>query len=173
MPFVEFLGPQHQRQAFDCGQKSLNRFLRQQARQNADRYLGATHVVVPELGSGEIQGYFTLVTRTIEGPSFLESKKLPPGPIGVVLLGQLAVDLRWQGKGLGAQMLLRAMAESEQAAGRVGIYAMVLDTIDDRAKQWYLGLDFGFRPLPSQPNRLYVPIAFIRNLELGPLSSRL
>lgn len=171
MPFVEFLGPRHDRKSFDCGQETLNRFLREQARQNADRFLGATHVVVPEHGSPEIQGYFTLVTRSVEGGPLVEARKLPPGPIGVVLLGQLAVDQRHQKKGLGAQILLRAMAETERAAQRVGVYALVLDTVDQQAKDWYLGLEYGFRPLPEQPQRLYVPVASIAQLGLGPLDS--
>ncbi len=173
MPYVEFLAPHHRRQDFDCGKDPLNRFLRERARQNADRYLGATHVLVGTPGHSEIQAYFTLVTRTVESPSFPESKKLPQGPIGVVLLGQLAVDRRWHGQGLGSQMLLRAMAETEQAALRVGLYALVLDTIDDVARSWYLSLDFGFKPLPEQPTRLFVPVSFIRLLKLGVPGPRL
>lgn len=172
MSFVEFLGPDHDRRSFDCGKEPLNRFLREQARQNADRFLGATQVVVPELGTSTIQGYFTLVTRTVEGPS-LPEKRVPRGPVGVVLLGQLAVDLRHQGFGLGKRMLLRAMAETEHAARRVGLYALVLDALDPETLDWYLNLDFGLKPLPDHPMRLYVPVRFIRQLDLGPLSHQL
>ncbi len=173
MPFVEFLASHHKRQGFDCGKEPLNRFLREQARQNADRYLGATHVVVPSPGSEIIQGYFTLVTRTVEAVSFPEARKLPRGPIGVVLLGQLAVDRSYHRQGLGAQMLLRAMAETEQAALRVGVHALVLDTLDQAAREWYLSLDYGFRQLPDQPERLFVPVAFIRQLGLERPGSKL
>lgn len=67
-----------------------------QARQNADRHLGVTYVVVPLPGSSQIQGYFTLVTRTVESQQLPTTKKrLPSGSIGVVLLGRLAVDQKF------------------------------------------------------------------------------
>lgn len=174
MSYVERLASHHDRSLFDCGKEPLNRFLKEQARQNADRHLGVTFVVVPSPGSPQIQGYFTLVTRTVESQQLpAPKKKLPFGPIGVVLLGRLAVDLKSQRQRLGQRMLLRAMAEVEHVASHVGVYALVLDTIDQEAKDWYLGLDFGFLPLPEHPDRLFVPLSFIEQLELGPLTHEL
>ena len=46
-PTFELLAPYHDRAAFDCGEESLNVFLKRQARQNASRNLGVTHVAVP------------------------------------------------------------------------------------------------------------------------------
>jgi len=172
MPFVEFLGPHHDRAAFDCGKEPLNRYLQQVARQSADRNLGVTQVVVPEPGVAEVMGYFTLVTRTVEA-AVVPEKRLPEGPIGVVLLGRLAVDGRYQGQGLGKRMLLRAMAETEAVSRRIGILALMLDALDEEARSWYLGLDFGFKAVTDDPNRLYVTIAFIRQLGLGELTSEL
>ena len=174
MSFVEFLGPHHDRASFDCGKEPLNRFIREQARQNADRYLGATHVVVGNPGDGTIQGYFTLVTRTVGSVDFPPTKpKLPQGPIGVVLLGRLAVDQRHQRQRLGQRMLLRAMAEVTRAAQHVGIFALILDTIDEEARQWYLGLDFGLQPFPEQTTRLYVPVSFLQQLDFGDWTAEL
>ena len=166
MPIVEFLAGHHDRVSFDCGKKPLNRYIREVARQNASRNLGVTQVVVQSPGALEIMGYFTLLTRTIES-NILPEKRLPPGPIGVVLLGRLAVDLHYQGQGLGKRMLLRAMSETNAASQRIGIYALVLDAIDDEARSWYINLNFGFEPVRDDPNRLYTPISFIRQLPLG------
>src|SRR5579862_5320476 len=143
MPVVERLQTHHDRLSFDCGKPSLNEFLQKQARQNADRDVGVTQVVVPLAGDPKILGYYTLVTRTIESV-IIPDKKLPRGPIGVVLLGRLAVDKSAQGQGLGKRLLLRAMMETEKAAQRIGIYALALDALDDEARSWYLGLHFGF-----------------------------
>lgn len=174
MSFVELLGPHHDRASFDCGKEPLNRFIREQARQNADRYLGATHVVVGNSGDVAIQGYFTLVTRTVESVDFPSGKpRLPRGPIGVVLLARLAVDQRYQRQRLGQRMLLRAMAEVTRAAQHVGIFALILDTIDEQARQWYLGLDFGLQPFPEQPTRLYVPVSFLQQLDFGEWTAEL
>jgi len=165
MPFVEFLAGHHDRESFDCGKAPLNDFLKRQARQNADRNVGVTHVVVPEEGSPKILAYYTLVTRTVES-ALVPVKRLPPGSVGVVLLARLAVDQSAQGQGLGRQILLRAMAQTEEVSRTVGVFALVLDALDEAARAWYLSLDFGFRELLDDPRHLYVPVKFLRQLDL-------
>lgn len=167
MPVVELLQAHHDRQSFDCGKPSLNEFLQRQARQNADRNVGVTHVVVPTVGDPRILGYYTLVTRTIDCEIIPDSKKLPRGPIGVVLLGRLAVDKSAQGQGLGKRMLLRVIRQTEQAAREIGIYALVLDALDEEARAWYLRLNFGFETLLDDPLHLFLPIRTIRQLEFS------
>lgn len=167
MPVVELLQAHHDRKNFDCGKPSLNEFLQKQARQNADRNVGVTHVVVPEAGNPRILGYYTLVTRTIESTIVPDNKKLPRGPLGVVLLGRLAVEKSAQGQGLGKRMLLRAIRQTEQAAREMGIYALVLDALDEEARSWYLSLNFGFETLSDDPNHLFLPTSTIRQLGLS------
>ena len=172
MLFVEFLDAHHDRAAFDCGREPLNRYIKEVARQSANRNLGVTQVIVPSPAGAEIMGYFTLLTRTVEA-NVLPEKQLPRGSIGVVLLRRLAVDHRCQRQGLGKRMLLRAMAETEAASRRIGIYALVLDALDDEGRAWYLRLDFGFKPILDDQHRLYVPVAFIRQLNLGNITPAL
>ncbi len=173
MRHVEILAAHHDRTAFNCGKEPLNRFLREQAKQNADRHLGVTKVVVNSPGDAFVQGYFTLVTRTVEADQVPVKKKLPRGPVGVVLLGRLAVDITCHRQGLGQRMLLKAMNEVEVASRTIGIHALVLDVIDEEARGWYLGLDFGFQPFPEDPDRLFVPVSFLRQLDFGPLDDKL
>ena len=165
MPVIELLQRHHDRASFDCGRASLNEFLCRYARQHADRDAGVTHVAVTESGSKRIMGYYTLVTRTVEG-SVIPISGLPPGPIGAVLLGRLAVDRAFQGQGLGRLFLLRAIRQTEEASRSIGIYALVLDAIDEEARQWYLELNWGFQPLLDHPNHLFLPIGTIRQLSL-------
>lgn len=165
MPVVELLQPHHDRKSFDCGKESLNRFLQQQARQNADRNVGVTHVVVAESGDSKILGYYTLVTRTVES-QIVPAKKLPSGPVGVVLLGRLAVDKDAQGQGLGKRMLLRAMKQTEETSRTIGIFALVLDALDEQARSWYLSLGWGFEALLDDPNHLFLAVETIRALSL-------
>ncbi|MDQ3813874.1 MAG: GNAT family N-acetyltransferase [Armatimonadota bacterium] len=161
-PVFEPLASHHDRSAFDCGQASLNTFLQRQARQNAARNLGVTHVVVPAPGAATILGYYTLVVRSIERDILPQAHKFPRDQIGVVLLGRLAVDQRAQGQGLGTAMLLRAIEQTERAARDLGIYALVVDALDEAARQWYLKLNFGFKELLDDPRHLYLPIETIR-----------
>jgi GNAT superfamily N-acetyltransferase len=166
-PVFELLAAHHDRQGFDCGEASLNDFLRQRARQNAERGVGITHVAVPQAGDAQILGYYTLLVRTVDKDLFHAGKKLPPGPIGVVLLGRLAVSRDAQGQGQGTLMLLRAIRQTERAAREMGIYALVLDALNEAARSWYLGLDFGFETLLDDPFHLFLPVATIRQLRLS------
>ena len=129
-----------------------------------DRHVGVTHVVVEGAGDTKILGYYTLVTRTIDR-EIIPAKGLPSGPIGVVLLGRLAVDIAAQYRGLGKRMLLRSMKQTLSAATEVGIFALVVNAIDDAAKGWYLGLDWGFVQLLDDPHHLYISIKTLKQLE--------
>ena len=166
-PFYEALSAHHDRAGFDCGEASLNDFLKQRARQNAERNLGVTHVAVAAAGDATILGYYTLLVRSIERESFTDAKKLPPGGIGVALLARLAVSRAAQGQGLGTQMLLRSIVQTERAARDLGIHALLVHALDQRAKAWYLGLDFGFELLTDNPLHLCLSIGTIRQLGLG------
>jgi GNAT superfamily N-acetyltransferase len=163
LPVFEHLQAHHDRQGFDCGKPALNEFLRRQARQNADRQVGVTHVAVPATGSTQILAYYTLVTRTVEA-AIVPKKKLPKGDIGVVLLGRLAVDTSAQGQGLGRLCLLRAIDQVAVASREIGIYALVLDAIDEDARAWYLRLNLGFETLLDDPRHLFLPVATIRQI---------
>ena len=63
-------------------------------------------------------------------------------------------------------MLLRAMRQTDEASRSIGIYALVLDALDDDARKWYLGLGWGFEALTDSENHLYLPVETIRSLEL-------
>lgn len=160
-PIFEPLSRHHDRQDFDCGKALLNEFLQRQARQNAERNVGVTHVAVPAAGEIKILAYYTLLTRTVDA-GLVPSKKLPRGEIGVALLGRLAVDVTAQGRGLGRLCLLRAMRQVETASREIGLFALVLDAIDDQARAWYLGLGWGFEALRDDPNHLFIPVETIR-----------
>lgn len=168
-PRYEPLAAHHDRASFDCGETSLNEFLHRHARQNAERNLGVTHVAVREPGAAQILGYYTLLVRSIEREEFATAKKLPPGEIGVALLARLAVSVEVQGQGLGTQMLLRAIVQTERAARDLGIHALILHALDERARDWYLGLDFGFEVLTTNPLHLCLSIGKIRQLGLTAL----
>ncbi len=158
----ERLQSHHDRSDFDCGSAALNDFLARQARQNADRNIGVTHVAVARHGDPKIYAYYTLVTRTVEtGNSSAE--KLPRAEVGVVLLGRLGVDKDAQGKGLGRLCVLRVIRQVVKAAEDIGIYALVLDAKDENARRWYHRLDFGFQTLSDDPNHLYLPVETMRN----------
>jgi GNAT superfamily N-acetyltransferase len=164
---IEPLGRDHVRDAFDCGKPPLSEFLRTLAGQYERKEIGKTYVIVPA-GRRVVAGYYTLAAGSIE-PARLPAKaakKLPRHPIGVVLLGRLAVDRSAQGKGLGSDLLMDAAARCLRTADQIGVYALTTSAIDDEAVRFYTR--FGFLPLEGDPRHLYLPVETIRALSTGP-----
>lgn len=155
----------HDRAGFNCGEESLNRFLRDFARQDADRDLGVTFVAVEAPETAAILGYYTLtmseVTRAVVPQKSLPSER----PIPVALLGRLAVDVRRQGSGLGERLLFDALYRVQQVSAQMGTFAVVVDALSENARRFYLR--YGFKPLEDDPLHLYLTLKEIRKMGLG------
>jgi predicted N-acetyltransferase YhbS len=80
-----------------------------------------------------------------------------PDPIPVILLGRLAVDIAYQGKGIGTGLLRDAVLRTTQAAQIAGIRAILVHAISNSAKRFYERC--GFVPSSVDPMTLAVPIA--------------
>ena len=79
-----------------------------------------------------------------------------PDPVPVALLGRLAVDRQWQGRGLGAALLRDAVLRVVGAAGTIGVRALLVHAISDEAKAFYER--WGFRPSATDPMTLMITI---------------
>ena len=159
---IETLSSTHDQNAFDCGESSLNTYLRQYARQNDEKGLGRTYVAV-EPDQTRIAGYYTISTGAVTFEQVPE--KLPRYPIPVVHLGRLAVDLSSQGKGLGELLLIDALKRATLAAEQLGIYAVEVRALNDSARRFYL--KYGFIPLLDDELHLYLSMKAIRKLKLS------
>lgn len=85
------------------------------------------------------------------------ARKLPRYPVPVALIGRLAVDENFQGKGLGSILLADACQKVVQARAVLAVSGIVVDAKDDAARTFYQ--HYGFMPFPGQPNRLRLPAA--------------
>ena len=161
---IEPLAKRHDRTAFASGSAELDRYLQQQARQDAEKRAAASFVLL-ESAARAVLGYYTLSASIVtadELPAAL-SRKLPRYPqLPVTLLGRLAVDHRHKGKGLGEFLLMDALHRSLQAADHIGAMAVVVDAEDAAAEAFYKHFDF--RPLQQQPTRLYLPMKILEAL---------
>ncbi len=160
---IEGLAKRHVREAFDCGEESLNVFLRTQARQNARKDISRTYVAVEE-GSRDVVGYYTLSGGSVAFADLPEdlAKRLPRYPIPTAHLGRLAVDKRLQKQGLGGVLLVDALKRVRDVADRIGIHAVTVHALNDRAKSFYEA--FGFLALVDDGHHLFLPTATIRKL---------
>lgn len=155
---LELLSKAHDREGFDCGSEPLNRFLKQTARQHADRGLSRTFVLVEELAiePKPILGYFTLTLCQVK-PGMLsaaEAKKLPDLAFAV-LLGRLAVAREAQRQGLGRLLMGAALDKFSNIFDTAGGIGLFVEAKDEGARRFYEG--FGFVSLPSNPLRLFLP----------------
>ncbi|MCA3230088.1 MAG: GNAT family N-acetyltransferase [Burkholderiales bacterium] len=161
---VEPLGRQHDRTAFHCGADALDRYLKQQARQDADKRVAAPFVAVNPPNT-RVLGYYTLsasVVTLTDLPDEL-TRKLPRYPqLPVTLLGRLAVDQSARVQRLGEHLLLDALHRSLTHADEIAAMAVVVDAKDENAAAFYR--HYGFIPLQAQPRRLYVPMRVVAQL---------
>lgn len=155
------LGKAHDRDSFACGSEPLDRYLKLQARQDAQKRVAAPFVLL-EPPSNRVLGYYTLSASLIAAdalPSEL-AKKLPRYPqLPVTLLGRLAVDQGWRGKGLGEFLLMDALHRSLDAAAEIAAMAVIVDAKGRDAVAFYER--YGFIPLQQQPVRLYLPMKIV------------
>lgn len=153
----------HQRGAFCCGEPLLDEFLRTLVTQYDKRRLGKTFVAVRP-GQMAVLGYYTLASSALAFahlPS-TAAKRLPKHPLPVVLLGRLAVDESLQGIGLGAALLMDALRRSLDLSKSLGVFAVEVVAIDDRAAAFYA--KYGFMPLLDNPRHMYLPMATIEGV---------
>jgi ribosomal protein S18 acetylase RimI-like enzyme len=140
-PRIAKLALAHDATSFDCGNESLNRFIKLHALQGQRAGMSQTYAAI----TGEtVIGYHTLVAGNVvhdDAPDRLK-KGVPRHPVPVIVLARLAVDITWRGKGLGAALVADAMRRILQAADIAGVRAMLVHAKDDAAKAFYEHLGF-------------------------------
>lgn len=158
---IEKLRPEHRIEGFDCGREELNRYLLRHAWQNQQGGAGQTYV---GLVADTVVGYHTLTVGHVsreEAPERL-SKGLARHPVPIMLLTRLAVDFRWQGRGIGKGLLRDAMQRTLQASDIAGIRAFAVHAKDEAARAFYEKFDF--IPSPSDPVHLFVLLKDVRRM---------
>lgn len=156
---IEALNKRHNRTDFDCGESGLDDFLKNYARQNDSKGLGKTFVAIsPE--ETRVRGFYTISSGSISFEIFPEN--LPRYPIPIVHLGRLAVDKTAHGTGLGGFLMFDALRRSVKLADELGIYAVEIKALNEKAKKFYL--KYGFTELIDDEFHLYLPIKIIKKL---------
>lgn len=161
---VEPLVGQADRAAFYSGAESLDRYLKQQARLDADKRVAAPFVAVSSPGA-RVLGYYTLSASVLPLADLSDdfARQLPRYPqLSVTLLSRLAVDQALMGRGLGGHLLLDALNRSLRHADKITAMAVVVEAKGDTAARFYR--HYGFLPLQAQPRRLFLPMATVAKL---------
>ena len=104
-----------------------------------------------------VVGYYSLAAGSVlhEAATGRVRRNIPD-PVPAALVGRLAIDHGWQGRGLGSALLRDAVLRVVGAAGTIGVRALLVHAISDEAKAFYER--WGFRPSAIEPMTLMITI---------------
>ena len=157
----ELLAQAHSLVDFSSGEVSLDEWLKRRAHANQASGASRTLVICESM---RVVGYYALASGAITVESAPgRFRRNMPNPIPVVVLGRLAVDLNWQGKGIGRALFRDAARRVAHAADAIGIRGIVVHAISEEAKRFYLAL--GYDPSPQESMTLMVTLADIRTVQ--------
>ena len=160
----------HDRTAFSCGVDQIDNFLKRTAKKHQKRDFTRLWVAVRP-AERRVLAYYAINAHAIETgdlPEALRKRAPRHGRVGAAYLSMIAVDVAARDQGLGRILLADALRRIAGISGDIGIFAVVLDVLDDgdtkameRRRRFYEG--FGFVPFPSQPLRMFLPVQTIRD----------
>jgi GNAT superfamily N-acetyltransferase len=138
----------HDLSDFNSGEPTLDAWLRQRARRNAELLATKTYVTC-SADSYRVVGYYAVCMGQIlnqEGTGSM--RRNMPQQIPAVILGRLAIDVAWQGRGLGRRLLADVVNRSLQAAHEISARLLVVHAISPAAEAFYIR--HGFTRLPVE-----------------------
>ena len=155
----EFSAPEkltaaHDLSQFQCGEPALDDWLKRRALQNEKS--GASRTYVLRAGR-QVVGYYALAggaVTHVSAPGRI--RRNMPDPVPVMVIGRLAIDVKFQARGIGPALLRDAVLRTVQAAEIAGIRAVLVHAISERAKRFYE--KWGFIASPVDPMTLMVTV---------------
>ena len=138
----------HRLDEFECGEPSLDEWLKRRALANQSSGASRTFVVLDD--GGRVRGYYALAAGAVSHDSATSSvRRNIPDPVPVMVLGRLAVDRGAQGQQLGAALLQDAVKRAVTVSSNAGVRAVLVHALHERAMHFYER--YGFAPSPTHP----------------------
>ena len=142
------LAPIHDYSGFDCGEPTLNEWLKRRALANQITGASRTFVLVGELN--RVLGYYALAVGAVAHIDATGAvRRNMPDPVPVMVLGRLAVDLSCQGKKLGVALLKDAVLRTVAVSENAGMRALLVHALNESAGKFYI--QYGFSASPVNP----------------------
>lgn len=153
------LTSEHDLEAFDSGNSTLDEWLVKRALKNQNNGASRTFVICDD---GKVIGYYALATGSVERDVATGNfSRGMPEPIPVIVLGRLAIDKEYQGKHLGSALLKDAMLRTVTISQNVGVRGLLVHAISEEAKRFYM--NYGFQESPIDPMTLLMSVKNIKN----------
>ena len=166
--FADFTAPvpladHHDLSGFDSEEPVLDDWLRQRAMRNMKSAATKTYVICPA-ESATVIGYYALCMGQMLATDVTGSmRRNMPGQIPAVLLGRLAIDHDWQGRGLGGYLLRDVVRRARRAAEEIPARLIIVHAISPAAEAFYR--HYGFTRLPIEAPTLALDLAKLAKLE--------
>jgi GNAT superfamily N-acetyltransferase len=109
---------------FDCGHEEQNSFFYQHAWKDQQQLLSVTYLYYTE------ETLAAFATLTLDGVSLSFRERgvhIRYETVGALKLGQLGVDLRFQGRGLGEEIVFEVVSQARRFASDAGCRYVTLD----------------------------------------------
>ena len=155
----EPVSKKHDRKSFDCGDRALNDFLQRHARQSHESGAAKTFLAIDDRDNRSILGFYSLAPGALayaDTPELVR-RGLARHDVPGFRLARIATDLRWQGQGLGGQLLAAAARRCLRVAADVGGVVLIIDAKNERAARWYAS--YGAIALNTKPPTLVMSLA--------------
>lgn len=142
----------HNVSEFSCGKPALDHWLKTRALSNQEKGFTAVLVVHEE---GRVVGYYGMAPSAVVPNALPRSIRTgqPPDPVPCLLLGQLAIDSNWSGRGIGTGLLKHALERCVTAAALIGGRALMVHAVDTGAAAFWQRR--GFVPSRDDPLVLF------------------
>lgn len=150
----------HDRKTFDCGVEVLNTYLKLMANQQSSKDNSRTYVLEDATKQHVIMGFYTLTMTSIDLshlPKNLQKKHQNNYSAGVI--ARLAVDKKYNKKGLGSWLLVDALKKLLHASDTVAFPMIIVDAKEGLASFYE---QFGFSPFKDEKNKLFISVATVR-----------
>lgn len=159
MLYIQRLDPRiHDRAGFDCGEPSLNQYLRELAGQHLREGIATTQVLFKDGAPSRILGFYTLAAAQVSLDDLKQAdrRRLPRYPVPAARLARLAVALDEQGNGLGASLLQDAVTRCLALRSNLGVRILIVDALHESAATFYRL--HGFRNTSASALTLYLSL---------------
>lgn len=171
MSRIEPFDPEcHDRTSFSCGVEAVDNYFKKTAGKLVSA--GNVRLFVMVNPDGNLIGFYAINAHAVDYrdlPSRFARNRPGHGSIPAAFVAMIGRDQHYSGQGFGGDLLVDALRRIAQAADVIGLAVVLLDVLDcgdpeRTARRQSLYQSYGFQPLPSNPTRLYLPLATVRNL---------
>ena len=166
---IEPINKEHDCKSFDCTEEwmieeedreaaaDMNLFVQRRAIEQAKKGVSRTYILRDDSAAdaGRVIGYYATSVGHL-APDDIPKVVSPRMMIPVFLVLRLAIDKGFQGKGYGAKLFVHVLHRLVYLAEETGIYALVLDPLNDHVRSFYE--KFGLRSLPGDAARMYIRV---------------